>query len=400
VTGSLDGFRVVDLTQGLCGPFCAMQLGDGGADVIKIEPPAGDFSRKLGPPFVGKESAVFLSLNRNKRSIALDLNEAEGRELLKSLVQKADVVLEDFGPGMAMRMGLGYEELRRDNPGLVYCAITPFGEEGPLRDLPGSELVVQAMAEYTASLGRIGDPPVRVGADIAAMNTGIFAAQAILAALFHRLRTGDGQRVAVSQFGALLHMRGIMWHSMTDPDDWFGFHLDHYTNPPEYGYQAQNGPLYFILRRGNSEDWDRLVLELEMENVLDDPRFADYGRAATSIGRYAAEVKPVWDAAFAKHSREEIIDLVKSIGGDAVPINDYAALLGHPQVEALEAVSEIDHPKAGILKAVRPVARFSDTPDSIRLAPPTLGQHTDEVLRQLGLDAAAIDHLRASKIVR
>jgi formyl-CoA transferase len=400
VTGSLDGFRVVDLTQGLCGPFCAMQLGDGGADVIKIEPPAGDFSRKLGPPFVGEESAVFLSLNRNKRSIALDLNEAEGRELLKSLVQKADVVLEDFGPGMAMRMGLGYEELRRDNPGLVYCAITPFGEEGPLRDLPGSELVVQAMAEYTASLGRIGDPPVRVGADIAAMNTGIFAAQAILAALFHRLRTGDGQRVAVSQFGALLHMRGIMWHSMTDPDDWFGFHLDHYTNPPEYGYQAQNGPLYFILRRGNSEDWDRLVLELEMENVLDDPRFADYGRAATSIGRYAAEVKPVWDAAFAKHSREEIIDLVKSIGGDAVPINDYAALLGHPQVEALEAVSEIDHPKAGILKAVRPVARFSDTPDSIRLAPPTLGQHTDEVLRQLGLDAAAIDHLRASKIVR
>jgi crotonobetainyl-CoA:carnitine CoA-transferase CaiB-like acyl-CoA transferase len=400
VSGSLDGFRVVDLTQGLCGPFCAMQLGDGGADVIKIEPLAGDFSRKLGPPFVGDESAVFLSLNRNKKSVALNLDQSEGRELLKSLVQKADVVVEDFGPGTAARMGLGYEELRRDNPDLVYCAITPFGEEGPLRDLPGSELVVQAMAEYTASLGRIGDPPVRVGADIAAMNTGIFAAQAILGALFHRLRTGDGQRVAVSQFGALLHMRGIMWHSMTDPDDWFGFHLDHYTNPPEYGYQAQNGPLYFILRRGNSEDWDRLVLELGMENVLDDPRFADYGRSATSIGRYAAEVKPVWDAAFAKHSREEIIDLVKSIGGDAVPINDYAALLAHPQVAALEAVSEIDHPQAGIFKTVRPVARFSDTPDSIRLAPPTLGQHTDEVLRELGLDAAAIDRLRLSKVVR
>jgi formyl-CoA transferase len=399
VTGSLDGFRVVDLTQGLCGPFCAMQLGDGGADVIKIEPPAGDFSRKLGPPFVGDESAVFLSLNRNKKSIALDLNEAQGRELLRSLVRKADVFIEDLRPGAAARMGLDYQELRRDHPGLVYCAITPFGEEGPLRDSPGSELVLQAMAEYTASLGRIGDPPVRVGADIAAMNTGIFAAQAILAALFHRLRTGDGQRVAVSQFGSLLHMRGIMWHSMTDPDDWFGFHLDHYANPPEYGYQAQNGPLYFILRRGNSEDWDRLVLELGMENVLDDPRFADYGRAATSIGRYAAEVKPLWDAAFAKHSREEIIDLVKSIGGDAVPINDYAALLAHPQVEALEAVSEIDHPKAGLFKTVRPVARFSETPDSIRLPPPTLGQHTDEVLRELGLDGAAIDHLRASKVV-
>jgi crotonobetainyl-CoA:carnitine CoA-transferase CaiB-like acyl-CoA transferase len=400
MSGSLDGFRVVDLTQGLCGPFCAMQLGDGGADVIKIEPVGGDYARKLGPPFAGDESAVFLSLNRNKKSLALDIDNPEGREIVQRLVRKADVVLEDLGPGVAARMGLGYEDLRRDNPGLVYCAITPFGEEGPLRDLPGSELVVQAMAEYTASLGRIGDPPVRMGADVAALNTGIFAAQAILGALFHRLRSGAGQRVAVSQFGALLHMRGIMWHSMTDPDDWFGFHLDHYTNPPEYGYQAQNGPLYFILRRGSSEEWDRLVLELGMEQVLDDPRFADYGRAATSIGRYAAEVKPLWDAAFASHSREQIIDLVKSIGGDAVPINDYPSLLAHPQVEALAAISEIDHPTAGRIKTVRPVARFSETPDSIRLPPPTLGQHTAEILHGLGFDQPAIARLRADAIIR
>ena len=398
--GSLDGFRVLDLTQGLCGPFCAMRLGDGGADVIKVEPPDGDYSRKLGPPFVGDESAVFLSLNRNKKSIALDLHDPDGREIVKSLARKADVFIEDFGPDAAARAGLGYEDLSRDNPKLVYCAISPFGEEGPLRDLPGSELVIQAMAEYTASLGRIGDPPVRVGADIAALNTGIFATQAILGALFHQLRTGEGQRVAVSQFGALLHMRGIMWHSLTDPDDWFGFHLDHYTNPPQYGYQAQDGPLYFILRRGSSEDWDRLVLELGMEQALDDPRFADYGRAATSIGRYAEEVKPVWDAAFAKRSREEIINLVKSVGGDAVPINDYPALLAHPQVEALEAVVEIDHPTAGPFKTVRPLARFSETPDSIRLAPPTLGQHTDGILHELGVDGSRIARLRMARVIR
>ena len=182
----------------------------------------------------------------------------------------------------------------------IYCSISPFGEDGPLRDAPGSELVVQAMAEYTASLGRIGDPPVRVGADVASLNTGIFATQAILAALFHRIRTGEGQRVAVSEFGSLLHMRGIMWHSMSDPDDWYGFHLDHYTKPPDYGYQTKNGALYFILRRGSSEDWDRLVMELGMEEALADPRFDDYGRAATSIGRYATEVKPIWEKAFAQ----------------------------------------------------------------------------------------------------
>ena len=383
--GSLDGFRVLDLTQGLCGPFCTMQLGDAGAEVIKIEPPAGDFARRIGPPFVGNESAVFLSLNRNKKSVVLDLETSHGRAAAARLARDADALVEDFGTGAAEKFGLGYAQLQGANPKLIYCSITPFGEDGPLRDAPGSELVVQAMAEYTASLGRIGDPPVRVGADVASLNTGIFAAQAILAALFHRIRTGAGQRVAVSEFGSLLHMRGIMWHSMSDPDDWYGFHLDHYTTPPDYGYQTKNGALYFILRRGSSEDWDRLVMELGMEGVLADPRFDDYGRAATSIGRYATEVKPIWEKAFKSRTREEIIDLVKSVGGDAVPMMDYPSLLAHPQIAALGAIAEIDHPSAGRFKTVRPVARFSETQDSIRFPPPTLGQHTEEVLRAAGI---------------
>jgi len=383
--GSLDGFRVLDLTQGLCGPFCTMQLGDAGAEVIKIEPPAGDFARRMGPPFIGDESAVFLSLNRNKKSVVLDLATARGRDAAVKLAHQADVLVEDCGRGAVERFGLSYAQLHDANPKLVHCSISPFGEDGPLRDAPGSELVVQAMAEYTASLGRIGDPPVRIGADVASLNTGIFAAQAILAALFHRLRTGEGQRVAVSEFGSLLHMRGIMWTAMSDPDDWYGFHLDHYTKPPDYGYQTKNGALYFILRRGDSEDWDRLVMELGMEEALADPRFADYGRAATSIGRYATEVKPVWEKAFAHRTREELVDLVKSIGGDAVPIMDYPSLLAHPQVAALEAITTIDRPTAGPFKTVRPVARFSATPNTIRTPPPTLGQHTEEVLSAAGL---------------
>ena len=385
MAGSLDGFRVIDFTQGLCGPFCTMQLGDAGAEVIKIEPSSGDFARRMGPPFIADESAVYLSLNRNKKSVVLDLETARGREAAAQLAMDADVLVEDFGPDTAEKMGLGYTQLNATNSKLVYCAITPFGEEGPLRHSPGSELVVQAMAEYTASLGRIGEPPVRVGADVACLNTGIFAAQAILAALFHRLKTGEGQRVAVSQLGSLLHLRGIMWHAMSDPDEWYGFHLDHYTAPPDHGYQAQNGALYFILRHGNSEDWDRLVMELGMEEVLADPRFNDYGRSATSIGRYAAEVKSIWEKAFETRTREEIIDLIKRVGGDAVPFMDYPSLLAHPQIAALGTIIEIGHPSAGAFKTVRPVGSFSETKDSIRMPPPTLGQHTDEVLRAAGI---------------
>ena len=381
--GSLTGFRVVDLTEGICGPCCTMQLGDSSAEVIKIEPPGGDYARQIGPPFVDGESAVFLSVNRNKKSVVLDYRDNEQCKTLRRLIRSADVFVEDLGPGEAERLGFDYAELSRDNPRLVYCSISPFGEEGPLKHLPGSELVIQAMAEYTASLGRIGSSPIRLGADVAAINTAIFASQAILAALFHRERTGRGQRVAVSQFGSLLHLRGIMWHSMTEPDDWFGFHLDHYTNPPDYGYQAKDGALYFILRRGSTEDWDRLVLELGMEQVLADPRFADYGRQATSIGRYAPEVKPIWEEAFKERTRGEIIDLVKSVGGDAVPIMDYPSLLTHPQVEALGAIVEMPHPNGGSFKTVRPVARFASGPEPVMTAPPRLGQHTQEILQSL-----------------
>ncbi len=397
--GALDGFIVIDFTQGLCGPFASMRLADAGAEVIKIEPLSGDTARTMGPPFIQDESAVFLSLNRNKKSVALDVTTQDGGKIAQQLIARADVVLEDFGPGQAETLGLGYADLSQTHEALVYCAISAFGEEGPLRNQPGAELVVQAMADYTHSLGKIGEAPVRLGTDVASLNTGIMASQAITAGLFHRVRKGEGQRVAVSMLGTLLHMRGIMWTSMTDPDEWYGFHLDHYTRPPDEGYKTKDGHVYFGLRRGSSEDWDRLMLTLGLADYITDPRFQGFGREATSIGRYAPEVKPIWERAFQQLTNAEVVKLVHEFRGDAVPFNDYPTLCAHPQVAELDILKDVDHPAGGSFRTIGPVWRLADTPAEIRTAPPTLGQHTDEVLTGIGMNATDLQRLRTAKVV-
>ena len=397
--GALDGYTIIDFTQGLCGPFASMRLADAGAAVVKIEPLTGDAARAMGPPFIQDESAVFLSLNRNKKSIALDVTKPEGQELAHKLIARAAVVLEDFGPGQAEKLGLGYGALSQTHSTLVYCAISAFGEDGPLRDQPGAEFVVQAMADYTHSLGKIGDAPVRLGTDVASLNTGIMASQAVTAGLFHRVRTGEGQRVAVSMLGTLLHMRGIMWTAMTDPDEWYGFHLDHYTRPPDEGYKTKDGHVYFGLRRGSSEDWDRLMLTLGLEEHIADPRFEGFGREATSIGRYAPEVKPIWEKAFQQLTNAEVVKLVHEFHGDAVPFNTYPALFAHPQVSELDIVKEVDHPAGGRFQTIGPVWRLADTPAEIRTSPPALGQHTDEVLTGIGMNATQLQQLRAAKVI-
>ena len=397
--GALDGFTIIDFTQGLCGPFASMRLADAGAEVIKIEPLSGDTARTMGPPFIQDESAVFLSLNRNKKSVTLDVNTSDGQEIARKLIARADVVLEDFGPGQAETLGLGYTDLSRAHETLVYCAISAFGEKGPLRDQPGAELVVQAMADYTHSLGKIGEAPVRLGTDVASLNTGIMASQAITAGLFHRVRKGEGQRVAVSMLGTLLHMRGIMWTSMTDPDEWYGFHLDHYTRPPDEGYKTKDGHVYFGLRRGNSEDWDRLMLMLGLTDYITDSRFQGFGREATSIGRYAPEVKPIWEQAFQQLTNAEVVKLVHEFRGDAVPFNDYPTLCAHPQVAELDILKDVDHPRGGSFRTVGPVWHLADTPAEIKAPPPTLGQHTNEVLTGLGMTATDLRQFRAARVV-
>lgn len=393
--GALDGFRVVEVGRGLCAATAAMRLGDAGADVIKVEPIGGDESRRWAEAGTCEGDApAFLAANRNKRALAVDLDHADGIAVLRRLVAGADVLVEELGPGEAERLALTGE--RED---LVHCAITPFGDDGPWADHPASELVLQAAAEQPLSLGRPGEPPVRIGAEIAAINTAVFASQAITAALFHRLRHGEGQRVAVSRLGTLLHLRGILWSAQSDPDEWGGFHLDSYTRPVDDGYRTADGRIYFALRRASSEDYDNLMITLGLVDHLADERFGNYGRDAAPMGRRANETRQVWEEGFTRFPTEELVQLLLDAGGDAVPFLDHLALARHPQIEALGLLVDVARSDGSVGRDVAPAWRFSGTPATIRRGAPFVGEHTDEVLGEAGYAPEEVAALRAAGVV-
>ncbi|MBI4336364.1 MAG: CoA transferase [Chloroflexi bacterium] len=395
----LSGIRVVDATQGLCGPFTSQLLADAGAQVVKVEPLKGDSSRGWGPPFVDGESAAFLAANRHKQSVALDLDAASGRAVLLRLLSKADVFLEELGPGKAARLGLTYRRLAGHNPKLILCSITPFGPRGPLRDAPGSELVVQAMANYWGSLGAIGDSPERAGADLANVNTAVLAFNAVLAALYHRARTGEGQQINVSMLGTLLHLRGYLWSALSDPDSWDGFLCETYTRPRDHGYHTKDRPVYFNLRRGDELAWVNLLTELGLTHVLADPRFDEGGRDAVGMGRYANELKPIWEEAFRDRTADEVVALVRKYQGEAAPVNDYSSLLADPQVKALGIVQEMQRSRGSKLPILGPPWTIHGVAKQPPAPAPTLGQHTREVLLALGYTEDEVLRLRDNGVI-
>jgi crotonobetainyl-CoA:carnitine CoA-transferase CaiB-like acyl-CoA transferase len=362
IAGTLEGITVVDTTQGLSGPFGSMFLAEMGAQVIKVEPPEGDYAREFGPPFLdGGEGASFFYMNRTKRRVRLDLSNQKGMDELRRLIGTADAFMEDFGPGVADGMGLGYDALREANPRLIHCSMSAFGEKGPEAGRPGSELVMQAMADCWQGLGALDEPPIRMGADAASLSNGLHAAQAILAALYQRRRTGVGQRVSVSMYGSALHMRGLSWVAQTDPDAWGGYHVEHPTMPKDHGYKTRDLPVFFGLDRGSEEDFQRLLIELGLEEAITDPRFAEGGgRLATGTRLYAYQVKHIWERGFASRTAQEVVEIIERHNGEAVIVNDYPTLFAHEQLQAIEAVVEVEHPTAGRLRAIRLPWRIGD----------------------------------------
>lgn len=387
----LDGIRILDLSRILAGPYCTMTLGDLGADVVKIElPELGDDTRRWGPPFKGGESAYYLGVNRNKRSLTLNLKHSHARDVLRKLATTSDVLVENFKLGTLEGLGLGYDDLRQLNPRLIYCTISAFGSTGPYRDRPGYDFAIQARGGIMSLTGEPDGEPMKVGVAIVDITAGLFAVAAILAALRARERDGIGQRVEVSLLQAqLAWLANVASGYLVS-----GQHPRRYGNahPSIVPYQTfRAADAWVAVAAGNDGQFRALCRALDAESLADDAAYA------TNPARVEHRVELVQSLAHLIQSwpAADLLAALEAAGVPCAPINDLPAAFADRQVQALEAVIHAAHPTVGDLPLVRWPFDLAETPATLRHPPPLLGEHTDDVLRELGLDDAEVSRLRA-----
>ena len=397
----LVGIRVLDLTEGDGAPFCTMQLGDAGADVVKVEPLAGDWARAHGGPFDHGDGPLFMGMNRNKRSIALDLESAGGRAIVQELARRADVVVHSFPKAAdAARLGLDYDTLAASNPKLIYCDISTLERSGPEADLPETDLTVQARAGLPRFLGQRGEgAPLRFGSNYVGVTASLYAMQAIVAALFHRKRTGEGQQVETSYLRTIVATQQNYLTSFSEPDgDFRGFYVSH-MEPPSRGMATKDRAIEMGLNY--ARDPNAIENFLDRLGILEDVRKAEPALAARKLTPAdQAVLKPYMEQAFALRSATEIIPILDELGMMFAPIHDYGSMYADPGVLEQGVLTEVTHPVRGTLKQVNMPWLMDGTPGSIRLGPPLLGEHTDEVLGKIGYDAARIASLRGAGTIR
>jgi crotonobetainyl-CoA:carnitine CoA-transferase CaiB-like acyl-CoA transferase len=393
---ALKGLRVIDFSRVVAGPYSTMLLGDMGAEVIKIERPGvGDDSRSWGPPFLGEVSTYFLGLNRNKRSVAIDLATQEGADVARALVRHADVVVESFRPGVMDRLGLGYERLRQLNPALIYCAISAFGQDGPYRERPGYDLMISALGGMMSITGTPGGEPVKIGVAMIDISTGLHAALGVVSALHHRTVTGRGQRVDVSllstELAVLINAASqyLIGGSVAEPQG-----SGHANVVPYQAFPTSDG--HVLLGSPNDKLFRVVADALGRPEWKTDPRFT------TNDARIAHRdvLIPMIGEITRTESAAHWVDTLSRTGAPVAPINRIDAVFKDPQVQHLNQVAEVEHPMFGTLPVVTSALRLSETPPVVGEAAPRLGQHTREVLeRCAGMARGDIDRLIETGVV-
>ncbi len=391
----LQDLVVLDLTRVLAGPYAGMMLADFGANVIKIESPGvGDDSRAFGP-FVGQESAYFMSLNRNKRSMTLNLKNPAARALFREMVKKADIVVENYRPGTMGKFELDYNNLKQINPRIIYAACSGFGQTGPYRDKPAYDVIVQAMGGIMSITGPAGGPPVRVGASIGDIIAGLFTVIGIEMALFHREKSGHGQMVDVGmldcQLAVLENAIARYMVSGTVPEPLGNRHP---SISPFESFTAKDG--FVIVGAGNDKLFEKLCSLLGRSELANDPRFNTNALRTQNVD----QLKEILDSVFVHKTIEEWLSELEIAGIPCGPINTIDKVVVNPQIIARDMIVSTNHPVAGTVKMAGIPIKLSDTPGTVAQPAPLLGQHTEEILQEfLGLSIQEISKLRENKVI-